>query len=397
MKDTRVAIVGAGIGGLTAALALQKAGLRVDLYEQASELREVGAGLTITPNASHVLNYLGLGPAMANVSATPQRGAIKHYATGEVLVETPYEDMLARYGAPRYQVHRADLLDVLAGAVLACDQDSIHLGHCFESATQDDESVTLNFENAEPVKASILVGADGVKSVVRSDLFGSGSPVFTGYIAWRGLVPTERLRKDMIEPQSAVSVGPGHTFTRYLIRDGSLLNYVAFAERNTWTDEGWSVHSTVAELVEEFSDFDEDVRAMLAATPPELCFKWGLFNRRPLTNWRDGRATLLGDAAHPMTPFLGQGAVMAIEDAMLLARCLQDNDDITEALEAYQHARIQRTTFVMLKSLERAKIFHARDTQAQIEMLRDTEEAMGLFGYNPVTVPLSGAATAAAV
>jgi salicylate hydroxylase len=394
MKDIRVAIVGAGIGGLTAALALQKVGVRVDLYEQAPELHEVGAGLTITPNASHVLDYLGLGPAMARVSTSPQRGAIKHYSTGEVLVATPYEDMVARYGAPRYQVHRADLLDVLVEAVLAYDPNCIHLGHCFERASQDDSSVTLHFENTKPVTASILVGADGVKSMVRSDLFGTGSPVFTGYIAWRGLVPMDRLPKNIIEPQSAVSVGPGHTFTRYLIRDGSLLNYVAFAERNTWTEEGWSVQSKVSELVTEFREFDEDVRTMLAATPPELCFKWGLFNRRPLTNWRDGRATLLGDAAHPMTPFLGQGAVMAIEDAMLLSRCLQNSDDTVEALDTYQRARIERTTFVMLKSLERAKIFHARDTESQIDVLRNTEEAMGLFGYNPVTAPLSTAAAA---
>ena len=240
-----------------------------------------------------------------------------------------------------------------------------------------------------------MIGADGIKSRVRNALFGPSSPGFTGYVAWRGLVPTEQLPKGIIEPQSAVSVGPGHTFTRYLIRDGRLLNYVAFAERNTWTEEGWAVQSTVPELVAEFNDAEEDVRVMLAATPPELCFKWGLFNRRPLTNWRRGRATLLGDAAHPMTPFLGQGAAMAIEDAMILSRSLSAENDLVAALEIYQSARIDRTTFVMLRSLERARIFHARDTDAQVEMLRNTEEAMGLFDYNPVTVPLNSPAAAA--
>ena len=388
MKNVHVAIVGAGIGGLTTALALQRMGVKVDVYEQSPRLGEVGAGLTITPNATHVLNELGLGTALEQGGMAPMRGAIKDLQTGETLVDVPHEDMAARYGAERFQIHRADLHAILCEAVLASDENCIHLGFQFDRVKQHEPGVTLCFENGQEVHADILVGADGIKSKVRNALFGPGSPVFTGYVAWRGLVPTERLPEGIIQPQSAVSVGPGHTFTRYLIRDGSLLNYVAFAEKNTWTEEGWTVQSTVPELVAEFNDAEEDVRVMLAATPPELCFKWGLFNRRPLTNWRKGRATLLGDAAHPMTPFLGQGAVMAIEDAMVFARALDLAGDVEEALETYQSNRIDRTTFVMLRSLERARIFHARDTSAQVEMLRNTEEAMGLFSYNPVTVPL---------
>lgn len=395
MKDVRVAIVGAGIGGLTAALALQRAGIAVRLYEQADELAEVGAGLTITPNAMHVLNHLGLGPTLSRIGMAPEEGALKHYATGEVLVATPHQDMVALHGAQRYQVHRADLHDALRRAVLAEDSGCLHLGYCFDGVSQDASGVHIHFGNGETVIADILVGADGIKSKVREALFGSASPAFTGYIAWRGLVPVDRLPEGIVAPQSAVSIGPGHTFTRYLIRDGQLLNYVAFAERDEWTEEGWAVHSTVAELVEEFSDFEDDVKTMLGATPPELCFKWGLFNRRPLTNWRKDSATLLGDAAHPMTPFLGQGAVMAIEDAMILARALEAVGDVPTALDVYQAARIGRTTLVMRESLARAKIFHAPDTEAQVELLGRTEEAMGLFDYNPVTVPLDIPAIAA--
>jgi salicylate hydroxylase len=392
MEDVRVVIVGAGIGGLTAALALQKAGLKVDLYEQATELREVGAGLTITPNASHVLNHLGLGPLMARIGTAPALGAIKDYASGATLVALPHTDMVARYGAQRYLVHRADLYDALLGAVLEQDQDCVHTGHCFKSLRETASGVNLSFENGAEAEADLLVGADGVKSVVRTELFGQSSPKFTGYIAWRGLVPMDRLDKNMIEPESALSIGSGHMFTRYLIRGGSVLNYVAFAERNTWTDEGWAVQSTVAELVDEFAEAEPHVRAMLAATPPELCFKWGLFDRQPLDTWTIGRATLLGDAPHPMTPFLGQGAVMAIEDGMVLARAIEAADDIAEAFATYERARVERANFVMLESLRRARILLASNANEQLELLANTEEAMGLFGYNPVTVPLDATA-----
>ena len=148
------------------------------------------------------------------------------------------------------------------------------------------------------------------------------------------------------------------------------------------------MRSEVSEVVEEFRDFNADIRTLLATTPPELCFKWGLFHREPLETWSRGPVTLLGDAAHPMTPFLGQGAVMAIEDGMILARALTDATDVGEALAIYEHVRVERCNFVMLESLKRAKIFHKPDTRAQVADLRQNEEAMGLFGYNPVTVPL---------
>jgi salicylate hydroxylase len=296
--------------------------------------------------------------------------------------------MVGDYGAQRYLVHRADLYDALIGAVLEQDDACLHTGHCFERYAETATGVTLGFDNGAEAEADLLIGADGVKSAVRTALFGSSSPTFTGYIAWRGLVPIERLDKQTIQPESALSIGPGHMFTRYLIRDGSTLNYVAFAERNTWTDEGWAVQSTIEELVEEFADAEASVRAMLAATPPELCFKWGLFDRRPLDTWTVGRATLLGDAAHTMTPFLGQGAVMAIEDGMVLARAIEAGNDIPEAFSNYERARVERANFVMLESLARAKILLAPNTDEQLKLLGNTEEAMGLFGYNPVTVPL---------
>jgi salicylate hydroxylase len=371
MADQRIGIVGAGIGGLTAALAMLRRGQNVTVLEQAPELGEVGAGLTLTPNATRVLVDLGLGEVLADIADSPARQSVNHYQTDAVLVNTARgEDTRERYGAPYYQVHRAD-------------------AHEFTGLEQNKDTVRLSFADGQELEFDAVVGADGIKSLVRQELMGEESPRFTGYVAWRGLVPIERLPENLIRPQSAVIIGTEKLVARYLIRHGKLLNYVAFARKSGWETESWTVHSEVSELLEEFSDFSDTVRTFLGATPPELCYKWALHDRDALPSWTRGRVTLLGDAAHPMLPFLGQGAVMAIEDGMVLARAFEIEADPTIAMQMYEDARRERTAMVQEQSRQMPLRFHAgARTGDYDENKHRNEEALGLFDYNPMQVAI---------
>lgn len=390
MKDPHILMIGAGLGGLTAALALQKAGFQVSVYEQADELGEVGAGVTITPNGCHVLDHLLGESVMRHICNVPPSGAIKHYRTGEIIVDTERGDLpKKRYGADYCQAHRADLHGALVDAVEALDSSAIHLGCSFTDLEETEDGITAIFTNGKKTTGTVLIGADGIRSNVRDALWEQEEPKFTGYIAWRGLVPLADLEDpDMIIPDSAAFAGRGRTFSRYLVRQRTLINYVAFVEREQWATESWSVRSDVSEVREEFRDFCPEVQMILEATPADQCFKWGLFDRQPLNHWTRGRASLLGDAGHPMTPFLAQGACMAIEDGMILARAFEASNDWAEALERYEAARRERGTFVMLESHVNARRMFSRDPDKYTPEKHRNADALGLYEYNPLTVPV---------
>ena len=389
MRQLNIALVGAGIAGLTAARALQTHGCRVRVYEQAAELGEVGAGLTISPNATHVLNALGLRLTLETIGMRPSRGGVKHWRSGETMVEIlRRQEMLDRYGAAYYQVHRADLHSALAALVLAADPEALLLGHRFVEVREGTDGIEARFANGATVTADVLIGADGARSPVRTQVFGASQPRFTGYIAYRGLVATADLPAGLLEPSSCISIGPGHTFTRYLIRGGQTVNYVGLAERDDWRDEGWSIRSSVEELLAEFAGWHEGVRAIIRATPAQSVFKWALFDRDPLPAWTRGCVTLIGDAAHPMLPFLGQGAAMGIEDGLVLARAFAESDSVDEALQRYETARRARTTYVMLKSRETARSYHGADPDNYAAERHISAESLGLMSYNPAAVPV---------
>jgi salicylate hydroxylase len=387
MRTAGIVLIGGGIGGLTAALALLRRGFRVTVHEQAPELREVGAGLSVTPNAAHVLVDLGLGELLRTRAMALPRTGVKHFRTGRLLVDIPRGPlMLEKYGEHYYVIHRADLHEGLAAAITALDSECIRVGQRCIGVTQDEVGIAARFDNGTEARGDVLIGCDGLRSVVRECVHGAAKPPFAGYIAYRALVPTERIRDVVIEPPSCLQIGPGHSFTRYPVRNGQLLNYVAMAERGGWEVESWSVRADVGEVLEEFREFEADVRRIIAATPPDTCFKWALLDREPLASWARGRVTLLGDAAHPMLPFLGQGAVMAIEDGMVLARAFEASGDWREALHRYESARRERTTFVMQMSREAVKRYHAPNTDAYDKTTHQAGDALGLFAYNPVTV-----------
>lgn len=389
MQQPHVLIVGAGIGGLTLALALQHAGIRVSIYEQAAALGEVGAGLTLASNATLILRHLGLGTVLKDLGVVPEQGAVKHYRTGRTLVDIPRgATQVERFGAPYCQIHRNDLHQAMVAAVRSADRDCLHLGCTLEDFGQDGSGVTALFASGGTARGDVLIGCDGIRSTVRTRLFGLEAPRFTGYVAWRGLVPMERLSAALVVPDSAVWIGPGHFLTRYKIRRGELLNYIAIARTSSWVEEGWSVPSTVESLLAEFRDFEPAARSILMATPPDQCFKWGIFDRDPLPVWGRGRVTLLGDAAHPTTPFLGQGAAMALEDALVLARALAAAGTVTEALARYEQARVARANLVLVASRDNGVHLTTTDPDRYDAGAHRNEESMDLASYNAVTVPV---------
>ncbi|MBL8631320.1 MAG: FAD-dependent monooxygenase [Rhodospirillaceae bacterium] len=388
MQNTRIILIGAGIGGLTAALALQRRGFKVAVYEQAPQLGEVGAGLTLSPNATHALEAVGLGGKLAQTASRPARQAVLHYRTGQVLVDQERGDLPKKqYGADYYQIHRADLHNMLADAVATNDPSAIHLDHAFVGFQQNGDTVEVTFKNGAKTVGDVVIGCDGIKSEVRAALWGRLPPRFTGNVAWRGLVPVKNLPPGFkIEPASAAAIGVKHSLARYLIRDGTMLNYVAFAEKSGWEVESWSVRSPVSELLEEFHDWHDSFKTFMAATPPDLLFKWALHDRDPLPQWTKGRVTLLGDAAHPMLPFLGMGAASGIEDSVVLARAFQAAQTVNEALQRYENARRERATFIQMQSRAAQERLQGGKVDNYDQKKHKNEEFLGLFGYNPATV-----------
>jgi salicylate hydroxylase len=392
MTPGPIVVVGAGIGGLTAALAMLRAGLPVVVAEQATTLAEVGAGLTLSPNATRVLHALGLEADLAAIASCPDRGAVRHYRTGEPFAINERADSAARFGAPYCQVHRADLHAALARAVAAHDPDALRLDHAFAGFVPEPDGVDVAFrrgdERRETLKARVLLGADGAKSTVRTQLFRATPPHFTGYAAWRGLVPVDRLPPGTIDFPTCLYVGPQRMFARYLVRGGSLVNFVAAVRQPDWTVESWATRGDPDEARAAYSDFHPAVGAILAAVPHDALYKWALYTREPLLRWTEGPVTLLGDAAHPMLPFMGQGAAMAIEDALLLARALADDASPERALVRYERARRDRATFVQENSARRGLALLAADPDDYGRREQADESTLGLFAYDATTVPV---------
>lgn len=354
----RVLIAGGGIGGLTAAAALLQKGIDVEVYEQARELKEVGAGVQLAANGTRVLHALGLGEEMKAISCEAQGKEIRHWRTGETwkLFDLGPAS-IERYGFPYLTVYRPDLLDVLARAVRRSKPDAIKLGSRCLGFDQDASGVSLKLERAT-VRGDVLIGADGVHSCVRQALFGADRPAFTGVIAWRGIVPMERLPQHMARRVGSNWVGPGGHIVHYPLRAGKLMNFVGALERADWQVESWSARGTNAELAADFRGWHGDIQAFIREI--EVPFKWALMVRPPLDRWSVGCASLLGDAAHSMLPFLAQGAVMAIEDGYVLARCLTEFESVETALRHYEAARRERTRRTVEGSAANIHRFHNR-------------------------------------
>lgn len=386
---TDITIIGDGIAGLTAALALLRQGCRVTLFEQAAQFEEVGAGITLSQPASRGLFALGLRERIEAAADIPARAGSADYASGERIGTADKVGEARETGEVPYyyQIHRADLHQILADAVMEAGPDTIQLGRRFASLRQDDRGVTARFEDGLEVRSAILVGADGINSRVRSALFGEESARFTGQVAYRFLIPVEQVEEFMRLGPSVSYLGPGRQLLRYIIRHGTLVNGVAFVRTDSWTCEGWSTPATREEMLGHFADWNDDVKGLLRHAPIDGTRKWALFDRDPLPQWTEGRVTLMGDGAHPMLPFLGLGAAMGIEDAIVFARAWQGVNDPVDALSVYEEARRERANYVLLASRRQGEIHQAAD---QDEARRNAPSQEFLMEYDPARVEISG-------
>ncbi len=353
----RVLIAGAGLGGLTAALALLARGVHVEVFEQASALRELGAGVQLGPNGTRVLIALGLGPALERTVCPASGKEIRLWNTGQSwkLFDLG-ESAVARYGAPYWMVHRGDLHAALLEAVRHAAPECVRLGAACTGFAQDEAGVTLHLASGETVRSEALIGADGVHSRIRQAIFGPGQARFTGITAWRGLVPMARLPAHQRGLIGVNWIGKGGHVVTYPLRRGEILNFVGVVERDDWRVESWTEQGTREECARDLAGWHEDVQRIIANI--DTPFKWALLGREPLPRLNHGRVALLGDAAHPMLPFMAQGANMAIEDALVLARCLQAYPEPIAAFGAYAAARLQRTSRAVSASLDNARRFH---------------------------------------
>jgi salicylate hydroxylase len=383
-----VSIIGAGLGGLTAALALQRTGWRARVFEQAPVLGELGAGITVSPGAGRALASLGLGPALLAASLPVPDIAFVHYRTGALLsgaldMGRPPDHGLAK---PRH-IHRADLHAILLAAVRANDPESIVLGRRLVEVEQDGDGVVARFADDDAIRSDLLIGADGARSAVRMALFDKSPPLFSGQIAFRCLILREDAAEFMGGGAAVVSIGGGRVFNRYLIRDGALVNVIGIAQSEKWRGEGWNTPASVDEFLGEFEGFNADVLGLIRRAPEQSLIKWGLFVRPPLASWSRGRVLLVGDAAHPILPFLGLGAALAIEDGVVLARALDATADFERAFAAFQNARIERVEAIRVQSIRQGEIIQASDPD-RAGLSRSPSQNTVLYDYDPCTAPI---------
>ena len=365
----KIAVIGAGIGGLSAALSLRRAGFAVDVYERAAELTEIGGGINMGPNAARILYRLGLGRGLEREGVRPVGSHQRRWDDGHTLQRSPLNPRCDElYGAPHITIHRADLLALIAAGLPA---GQIHFGHPLAGLVDRGDRVEAWFENGAQIAADVVVGADGIHSAVRTALFGEEAPRFAGCIAYRGLVPAEHIADLGLEPGSQSWLGPGAHLVHYYVSRGRLLNFVGWTEHDSWNREDWTDRATVARALAAFEGWHPQVRRIIAAA--ETCFIWALFDRDPLPRWSVGRTTLLGDACHPMYPFMAQGAAQAIEDGAALAGCLAAGGDPAEALRQYERLRLPRVTRLQQMSRANKTRYHLADGPAQ--QARDAEWA----------------------
>src|SRR5262245_53298751 len=394
MQQRKILIAGAGLGGLAAASCLMKAGHDVEVYEQAPQLGEVGAGIQISANAMHVLRHLGLAKAITKAGVRPGAYVFRLHDTGEIIKQFSLSDEHELlHGAPNTQLHRADFHALLAAKARELKPAVIRLDRRVVGFSETADSVELKFADGSSARGDLLIGADGLKSIVRGQIAGDVPATYTGDAAWRVTVPVDRLPSPFLPQVMSVFMGPGGHAVCYYVRGGELLNFVGLLETAELSEESWTIKFPWQMLKANFEGWHPIIQTIIDVADKDQCFRWSLHSRPPIRNWSTARATLLGDSAHPTLPYLAQGAVMAIEDGAVLTRALAMTQTIPDALALYQRNRIDRTARIVTQSSANRRLFHlhsaAEIKAAFAERDEGSDRNTWLYSYNPLTVELS--------
>jgi salicylate hydroxylase len=369
-RAPRVAIVGGGIGGLAAALALEHRGAEVVLCEQSAAANEIGAGLNLTPNALKALRVLGVEAAVIALGSESDFLTIRSWNSGRIISRMRRGAFRQQFGAPNLTVHRADLLGVLLGAVKTAQ---IRFGARCIAVEASARGAVARLADGRDIEADLVVGADGIHSVVRNSIFDPDAPRFTGCICWRGMADTAAVPRDIAVAEGTMWMGPHGHAVHYPVRRGELINIVAHFDSNAWTEESWTQECDVSEPMTTYAGWHSDLVRLFPISA--RWYKWALYDREPAERWSKGRTTLLGDSAHAMLPYLGQGAGMAIEDACVLAAALaRHGDDPDTALRVYEQIRVPRARAAVLGSRARARENHLVSPWARLK--RDVKFAL---------------------
>ena len=393
MKKRKILINGAGLGGLAGACCLMKAGHEVEVFEQSAQMGEVGAGIQISANAQHVLRDLGLGDEIDRAGVRPGAYVFRLHDTGEEIQRFPLAEEHERInGAPYTQMHRADFHEILARKAHAMKAGVVQLNKRATHYVETNDGVELYFADGSSAQGDLLIGADGIRSIVRAQMSGAAQPVYTGDAAWRLVIPTEKLPPKLLEPVMSVFMGPGGHVVCYYLRAGKLLNFVGLVETDDLAEESWTLKRPWDQLKANYAGWHPIIQTIIDTADQDQCYRWSLFNRDPLMNWSTKRVTLLGDSCHATLPYLAQGAVMAIEDGAILARALDMSPDDAEALDIYQRNRIERTARIVRQSTANRTLFHLH-SEADIRAAfakRDegAERNKWRYSYNPLTIKL---------
>ncbi len=373
-RAPRIAIIGGGIGGLAAALALERRGAEVIVAEQSPVHSEIGAGLNLTPNAVKAFRALGLDREIEDIGWGSEWLMIRSWKSGRYISRNRRGEYRQKFGAPNLTVHRVDLLDVLCGALQTTD---IRLGkRCIGvdggngngggGGGGAKRAAAARFADGSEIEADIVVGADGIHSAVRESLFGADVPRFTGCICWRGMAPADAVPADINTADGTMWLGPHGHVVHYRVRRGELVNIVAHVDSDAWTEESWTRECDLAEVMTAYAAWHPALTRLYPCST--RWYKWALYDRDPLPRWSKGRATLVGNSAHAMLPYLGQGAAMAVEDGCVLAATIARHaDDLDAALAAYERMRAPRATAAVLGSRARAKENHLASPWARLK------------------------------
>jgi salicylate hydroxylase len=369
MRTQRISIVGGGIGGLSAALALHRRGLEVTVFEQSPNLGEIGAGIGLGPNAVKAFRALGIESDVIAIGSTAEWQIMRNGRDGRIISRQPVAATTAKFGAPHLTVHRAELLNILIRSLP--DRCIRTAARCVAVIPRRDSAVARFADGCE-IESDIVVGADGIHSAVRASLFGPEAPRFTGCMCYRGLIPAADVPASINMKDMLLWMGPHGHIVHYPVKSGDLLNVVAHYDSDAWTEESWTRKCDQSELIAKYGSWHASLLQLIQSNTS--WYKWALYDREPLDRWSAGRATLLGDSAHAMLPYLGQGAAMAIEDGCVLASCLGASDDVAEALGTYEQLRKPRTRRTVLASRQRAKENHLTSPWARLK--RDIKIAL---------------------